>query len=61
MDDKFGALAQLGFVYNFSERWFVDASYAKSFLKTKIHLSSGQSISVRLNPDVFNLAIGYRF
>ena len=51
----------LGFVYQFNERWFVDASYSKSFLKTKIHLSSGQSISVRLNPDVFSMAIGYRF
>ena len=61
LDDKFGALAQLGFVYQFNERWFVDASYSKSFLKTKIHLSSGQSISVRLNPDVFALAVGYRF
>lgn len=61
LDDKFGALAQLGFVYQFNERWFVDASYSKSFLKTKIHLSSGQSISVRLNPDVFSMAIGYRF
>lgn len=61
LDDKFGALAQLGFVYNFNERWFVDASYSKSFLKTKIHLSSGQSINVKLNPNVFAVGIGYRF
>ena len=54
-------LAQLGFVYNFNERWFVDASYSKSFLKTKIHLSSGQSINVKLDPNVFALAVGYRF
>ena len=61
VDNKFGAIAQLGFVYNFNERWFVDASYAKSFLKTNIHLSSGQSINVKLNPDVFSLGVGYRF
>lgn len=61
LDDKFGALAQLGFVYNFNQRWFVDASYSKSFLKTKIHLSSGQSINVKLNPNVFAVGIGYRF
>ena len=61
VDNKFGALAQLGFVYNFNERWFVDASYSKSFLKTKIHLSSGQSINVKLDPNVFALAVGYRF
>ena len=61
VDDKFGALAQLGFVYQFNERWFVDAAYSKRFLKTKIHLSSGQSISVKLNPNVFSLGVGYRF
>ena len=61
VDNKFGALAQLGFVYNFNERWCVDASYSKSFLKTKIHLSSGQSINVKLDPNVFALAVGYRF
>ena len=61
VDNKFGALAQLGFVYNFNERWFVDASYAKSFLKTTIHLSSGQSIKTKLDPNVFAVAIGYRF
>ena len=59
VDNKFGALAQLGFVYNFNERWFVDASYSKSFLKTKIHLSSGQSINVKLDPNVFALAVGF--
>lgn len=61
VDNKFGALAQIGMVYNFNERWFVDASYSKSFLKTKIHLSSGQSISVKLNPNVFSVGVGYRF
>ena len=61
VDNKFGALAQLGFVYNFNERWFVDASYAKSFLKTTIHLSSGQSIKTKLDPNVFAVAVGYRF
>ena len=61
VDNKFGTIAQVGVIYNFNERWIVDASYGKSFLKTKIHLSSGQSISVKLNPDVFSVGIGYRF
>lgn len=61
VDNKFGALAQVGMVYNFNERWFVDASYSKSFLKTTIHLSSGQSISTKLNPNVFAVGLGYRF
>lgn len=61
VDNKLGALAQVGMVYNFNERWFVDASYSKSFLKTRIHLSSGQSISTKLNPNVFSVGVGYRF
>ena len=39
----------------------MDASYSKSFLKTDIHLSSGQSINVKLNPNVVALGVGYRF
>ena len=61
IDDRFGLTPQVGFVYNFNERWFVDAAYYKSFLKTRTHLSSGQSVSIRLNPTVFAVGIGYRF
>ncbi|QNN57122.1 OmpW family protein [Diaphorobacter ruginosibacter] len=61
MDNKFGITPQIGFTYNINERWYVDASYYKSFLKSKAHLSTGQSISVKLNPDVVSFGIGYRF
>ncbi len=61
MDNKFALTPQIGFVYNINERWFVNASYYKSFLKTKAHLSTGQSISVKLNPDVVSFDIGYKF
>lgn len=61
LDNKFGITPQIGFVYNLNERWFIDAAYYKSFLKSTIHLSSGQSINVKLNPDVFTIGIGYRF
>lgn len=33
----------------------------KSFLKTTTHLSTGQSIHIKLNPNVFAMGIGYRF
>ena len=36
-------------------------AFAKSFLKTTIHLSSGQSIKTKLDPNVFAVAVGYRF
>ena len=61
IDNKWGLTPQVGFVWNFNERWFVDAAYYKSFLKTTTHLSSGQSIHIRLNPNVLAVGIGYRF
>lgn len=61
VDNKFGVTPQIGFVYNFNERWFVDAAYYRSLLKTNIHLSTGQSIRVKLDPNVFTVGIGYRF
>jgi len=61
IDNKWGVTPQIGFVWNFTDRWFLDAAYYKSFLKTTAHLSSGQSIDMRLNPDVIAIGIGYRF
>lgn len=61
MDSKWGLTPQIGFVYNFNERWFLDVAYYKSFLKTTAHLSSGQSVSLKLNPNVYAIGIGYRF
>lgn len=61
LDNKWGLTPQVGFVWNFSDRWFVDVAYYRSFLKTTAHLSSGQSISMRLNPDVVAVGVGYRF
>ena len=61
IDNKWGLTPQVGFVWNFNERWFVDAAYYKSFLKTTTHLSSGQSIHIKLNPNVLAIGIGYRF
>lgn len=61
IDNQWGLTPQVGLVWNFHERWFLDAAYYKSFLKTTAHLSSGQTIGMRLNPDVFSLGIGYRF
>lgn len=61
IDNKWGFTAQVGFVWNFSERWFLDVAYYKSFLKTTAHLSSGQSIGMRLNPNVVAVGVGYWF
>lgn len=61
IDDKWGITPQVGFVWSVNERWFVDASFYKSFLKTTTHLSSGQNIDIKLNPYVVAIGVGYRF
>jgi outer membrane protein len=61
VQNSFGFTPGLGVTYNINERWFVDAQYAKSFLKTKATLSTGQTIEARVNPNVYRLAVGMRF
>lgn len=61
IDNKWGVTPQIGFVWKFNDRWFLDAAYYKSLLKTTTHLSSGQSITTKLNPDVIAIGVGYRF
>ena len=58
---RFGLTPGVGVTASINERWFVDAHYARSFLKTTTTLSSGQTIATRLNPDVFSVGIGMRF
>jgi outer membrane protein len=61
VDSRFGLTPGLGVTALITERWFVDLQYAKSFLKTKATLSTGQTIATKLNPDVYRIAVGMRF
>ncbi|MEJ8840706.1 OmpW/AlkL family protein [Ramlibacter sp. AN1133] len=61
VDSRFGLTPGLGVSYMINDRWFVDAQFAKSFLKTKATLSSGQTIEAKINPNVYRLAVGMRF
>ena len=61
VDSRFGITPGLGVTWQATDRFFVDLQYAHSFLKTKTTLSTGQTISTRLNPDVFRIAVGTRF
>lgn len=58
---KLAPTLQVGGVLNLSAKWFVEGSYAKTFLKTRGTLSTGQTIDVGLDPDCFTLHLGYRF
>jgi outer membrane protein len=61
VDSRWGIAPGLGVTAMINDRWFVDLQYARSFLRTTTTLSSGQSISTRLNPDVYRIAVGMRF
>ena len=61
MDNKAGALAQLGVSIKVMDKWSVDLSVDKIALKTVGHLSTGQSINVKLNPTAIFAAVGYSF
>ena len=58
---KWAPTVQLGGMFNLDAKWFVEASYAKTFLKTRGTLSTNQTIDVGLDPDCFTLQLGYRF
>jgi outer membrane protein len=58
---KIAPTIQIGALFNFSEHWFVNAHYAKTFLKVTTTFSTGQTQDITLNPNAFSLAIGYKF
>ena len=61
MDSKLALSPGLGVFIRIDDRWFVDVSYAKTFLKTTTTLSTGQTIETTLNPGTTTLGVGYRF
>lgn len=60
-ESKWAPTVQLGLTYNLNEKWFLDASYTKTFIKTRGTLSTGQTLDMRLDPNSYTLAVGYKF
>jgi len=61
IDNAWGAVAQIGATYKLHKHWFVDGSIGPTRIKTTARLSTGQSVNVKLDPVLVNLAVGYRF
>jgi len=59
--NQLAATVQLGVAVHFSPRWFADAAISKTWLKTKVSFSSGQTQDMTLNPQAVTLAVGYKF
>jgi outer membrane protein len=58
---KWAPTLQLGLTYNLNEKWYLDASYTKTFVKMQGTLSTGQTLDMRLDPNTYTVAVGYRF
>jgi outer membrane protein len=61
LDNKVAGSAQLGVSVNFNERWYADVAIVKTWLKTKVNFSTGQTQDMTLNPQSVNIGIGYKF
>lgn len=61
VDAAWGLSPQVGATFQFDKNWFADFSVIKTYVKTTNHLSSGQTIDVKLDPVSVNFSVGYRF
>jgi outer membrane protein len=61
VESKLGLTVEAGASFKLNERWSLDAAVAKTFLKTKTSLSTGQTIETKLDPTSVMLAVGYMF
>lgn len=61
MKNKLAATLQIGLIININEKWFVDGNISKTWLKTKVSYSSGQTQDLTLNPQAVTLGLGYKF
>lgn len=61
VDSKWALSVKAGASYMVGPRWFIDASVQKTALKTRMRLSSGQSLDAELDPWLLSLGFGYKF
>lgn len=61
VDAAWGLTTQAGATWRINDRWFVDTSVFKTWLKTTTSLSTGQTIQTRLDPLSLGVSVGYRY
>lgn len=61
IDDKLALTLQAGLTYSLTPKVFLEGMVAKTFLKVRSKLSTGQTIDARLDPVTVGLYIGYRY
>jgi len=61
VESKWALTAQAGFTWRLSGPWQLDGFVAKTALKTRTTLSTGQTLDARIDPWSYSLGVGYRF
>ena len=61
MESKWGLTAQAWLAVQLAPRWSLDGFVAKTALKTRATLSTGQTLDVKIDPWSYGLGIAYRF
>lgn len=61
IESRLGLSIAVGGIFNINDRWFVDGTVVKTFLKTRTTLSTGQTLDTKLDPVTLSLGVGYRF
>ena len=61
IDNKLTVSGQIGGVWNFNDRWFLNAALVKTRLRTDVHFSTGQIQHMKLDPNSTMLSLGYKF
>ena len=61
VDSRWALSPGLGVSVQLDDKWFLDVSWARTYLKTTTTLSTGQTIDTRLNPGITTLGVGMRF
>ena len=61
VDSRWALSPGLGLSVQLDDKWFVDVSWAKTYLKTTTTLSTGQTIETTLDPVSIKFGVGYRF
>ncbi|WP_295750539.1 OmpW family outer membrane protein [Undibacterium sp.] len=61
LDNKLGATLQAGVAVALNEKWFMDLSVTKTYLKTKATFSTGQTQDLKFDPLAVSFGVGYKF
>ena len=61
MESKWGLTAQAGLVWRMAPQWSLDGFVAKTALKSRATLSTGQTLDAKVDPWSYSLGVGYRF